>query len=304
MSLAVADEVARALEGDGAVVAIETSVIAQGLPSPRNLECAERMTAGVRTAGAVPAWTGVAAGELRVGLSMDELAAFAEPGRAAKVARRDLPHALARGGLGATTVSTTVWAAARAGIAVAATGGIGGVHPGTSDVSADLVELSRTPVLLVCSGPKSIVDPVATAERLEELGVGLVGYRCDRLPFFLALDAGVDLEERVDDPVGAGRLVRAMRSLGAPSATVLCNPIPAEHAMDAGEIASAVRACEEAAALAGVRGKAVTPFLLTCLAERTGGRSLDANLSLLESNARLAGEVAVAVATSARAAER
>lgn len=300
MSLAVADEVARALGADGAVVALETSVIAQGLPWPRNLECVERMTAGVRTAGAVPAWTGVAGGELRVGLSEAELAAFAEPGRAAKVARRDLPHALAGGGFGATTVSTAIWAAARAGVAVAATGGIGGVHPGTTDVSADLVELSRTPVLLVCSGPKSIVDPVATAERLEELGVGLVGYRCDRMPFFLTLDAGVDLDDRVEDPVAAGRIVRAMRAVHAPSATVLCNPIPAEHAMDAGEVATAVRACEEAAALAGMRGKAVTPFLLTCLAERTGGRSLEANLALLESNARLAGEVAVAAATAAR----
>ncbi|MGZ8603903.1 MAG: pseudouridine-5'-phosphate glycosidase [Actinomycetota bacterium] len=299
MSVVPAGEVEDALRGDGAVVALETSVIAQGLPPPRNVECIERMTAGVRAAGAVPAWIGVVGGEVRVGLSPSELATFAEPGAASKVARRDLPPTLAGGGLGAPTVSTMIWAAARAGIGVAATGGIGGVHPGTWDVSADLVELSRTPILLVCSGPKSIVDPVATVERLEELGVGIVGYGCDRLPFFLSTDAGVDLEQRVDGPAEAARLLHALRSLPASSATLLCNPIPAAYAMDAAEVAGAVRACEETATAEAVRGKAVTPFLLACLAERTHGRSLEANLALLESNARLAGEVA-----SAHAGER
>jgi pseudouridine-5'-phosphate glycosidase len=300
MSVAASEEVARAIGDGGAVVALETSVIAQGLPPPRNAECVERMTAGVRHAGAVPAWIGIVGGVVRVGLSEEELHAFAEPGRASKVARRDVPFAIASGGLGATTVSTTIWAAARLGIGVGATGGIGGVHPGTGDVSADLMELSRTPVLLVCSGPKSIVDPVATAERLEELGVAVVGYRCDRLPFFLALDAGVALDQRVEDAVAAARLLRAQREVGAPSAVVLANPIPRDRAMEAGEVARHVRACEEAAALAGVRGKVVTPFLLSCLAERTGGRSLEANLALLESNARLAGAVAVAAASEAR----
>ena len=301
MTVVASEEVANSLAADGAVVALETSVIAQGLPPPRNLECLERMTAAVRAAGAVPAWTGVIDGTLRAGLSDDELVAFAEPGRASKVARRDLPVAIAAGGLGATTVSTTIWAAARLGIGVAATGGIGGVHPGTGDVSADLVELSRTLVLLVCSGPKSIVDPVATAERLEELGVAVVGYRCDRLPFFLALDAGVELDDRVDDPASAARMLRALRDLEALSGVLLCNPVPADHAMDAGEVASAVRSCEKAAARDGMRGKALTPFLLSCLAERTGGRSLEANLALLESNARLAGEIAVAAATAVAA---
>ncbi len=300
MSLAASEEVARAIREGGAVVALETSVIAQGLPPPRNAECIERMTAGVRDAGAVPAWIGIVDGVVRVGLSEVELRAFAEPDRASKVARRDVPFAIASGGLGATTVSSTIWAAARVGIGVGATGGIGGVHPRSGDVSADLVELSRTPVLLVCSGPKSIVDPEATAERLEELGVAVVGYRCDRLPFFLALDAGVELDQRVEDPAAAARLLRALRRLEAPSGILLANPVPPGHAMDAGEIARHVRACEEAAAVAGVRGKAVTPFLLSCLAERTGGRSLEANLALLESNARLAGEVAVAAASEAR----
>jgi pseudouridylate synthase len=292
MSVVASEEVAQALRGDGAVVALETSVIAQGLPPPRNLECIERMSAAVRGAGAVPAWTGVVDGELRAGLTELELEAFADPGRASKAARRDLPFAIASGRLGATTVSSTIWAAGRLGIPVVATGGIGGVHPGTGDVSADLVELSRTPVLLVCSGPKSIVEPVATAERLEELGVAIVGYRCDRLPFFLATESEVDLEQRVEDPASAALLVAALRRLEAASAVLLCNPVPADHAMDGAEVSRAVRACEEAAVLSGVRGKALTPFLLSCLAERTAGRSLEANLALLESNARLAGEVA------------
>jgi pseudouridine-5'-phosphate glycosidase len=292
------EEIRDALRDGRGVVALETSVIAQGLPVPRNLGCIELMTSAVRSAGAVPAWVGVLDGEVRVGLDETALEAFAEPGRAAKVARRDLAYALAAGGLGATTVSSTIWAAARGGIRVGATGGIGGVHPGTGDVSADLVELSRTGVVLVCSGPKSIVDPVATAERLEELGVGIVGYRCADLPFFLAERSGVALDHRVDDPAAAGALVRAIERLGPTPALLLCNPIPAEHAMDPDEVARAVRACEAAALAERVRGKDVTPFLLRCVAERTGGRSVDANLALLGSNARLAGEVASAARSS------
>lgn len=253
------------------------------------------MSGAVRSAGAVPAWIGVAEGEVVVGLSHTELEAFAEPGRASKVARRDLPFALASGGLGATTVSSMIWAAHRVGIAVAATGGVGGVHPGTGDVSADLLELARTPVLLVCSGPKSIVDPVATAERLEELGVGVVGFRCDRLPFFLALEADVELDQRVEEAGEASAIVQAMGRVGVEAAVLLCNPVPATAAMDAAVVAEAVAACERLAARDGVRGKAVTPFLLSCLAEQTRGASLGANLALLEDNARLAGEVAAAV---------
>ena len=291
------DEVTEGLFGGRGLVALETSVIAQGLPVPRNAECLERMGGAVRAAGAVPAWVGVLGGEMVVGLSDDELRAFTEPGRAGKVARRDLPFAIATGAMGATTVSSTIWAAHRSGIAVAATGGIGGVHPGTGDVSADLLELARTPMLVVCSGPKSIVDPVATAERLDELGVGVVGYRCDRLPFFLATEAPIDLDQRVDDPEGAAALVLAVGAVGD-GAVLLCNPVPEGFAMDEREVADAVRSCEAAASESGVRGRAVTPFLLSCLAERTGGASLESNLALLESNARLAGEVAAAVSAA------
>ncbi len=289
-------EVAEALAGGGAVVGLETSVVSQGLPPPRNLECVERMSEAVRSAGAVPAWIGIAGGDVVVGLSDEELHAFAEPGRASKVARRDVPFALTSGALGATTVSSMIWAARRAGIAVAATGGVGGVHPDSGDVSADLLELARTPLLLVCSGPKSIVDPVATAERLEELGVGVVGFGCDRLPFFLALEADVELDQRVDDASEAAAIVWMMGLVEVRAAVLLCNRVPAAAAMDPAVVAEAVRACERSAARGGVRGKAVTPYLLACLAERTGGASLEANLALLQDNARVAGEVASAAA--------
>jgi pseudouridine-5'-phosphate glycosidase len=294
VGLRVGTEVATALAGRRAVVCLETSVIGQGLPYPRNVECVDRMSGAIRAAGAVPAWVGVRVGEVVVGLSDGELTSFAEPGRAEKVARRDLPAVCARGGLGATTDSATIWAAARARVRVSATGGIGGVHPSdrpgnepgnVMDVSADLLELSRTPGLLVCSGPKSIVDPVATAERLEELGVSLLGYGVERLPFFLAREAPVELEHRVDTPDEAAAVLGAAIALETRSTVVVCNPI-----------AAAMRRCEERAASA--RGRDRTPFLLGCLAEETGGRSLEANLALLESNARLAGDISVAASGS------
>ena len=300
-SLRIGSEVAGALAAGGAVVALETSVIGQGLPHPRNVECLGRMSGAIRDAGAIPAWIGVYGGDVVVGLGESELEVFSEPGRADKVARRDLPAACARGGPGATTVSATIWAAARAGIAVSATGGIGGVHPGVRpDVSADLVELSRTPGLLVCSGPKSIVDVAATVERLEELGVSLLGYGVDLLPAFLARAAAVQLEHRVDSPAEAADALGAALALDTRSTLLLCNPIDVEVAMDADEVATAAARCEERAGERGVRGRDLTPFLLACLAEETDGRSLEANLALLESNARLAAAVAVAHAEAAR----
>jgi pseudouridylate synthase len=210
------------------------------------------------------------------------------------VARRDYPPALARGALGATTVSATIWAASRAGITVSATGGIGGVHPGEGDVSADLFELATTTGLLLCSGPKSIVDPVATADKLEELGVVVVGYGVDRLPFFLARECPVELEHRADRPADAAAILRAALALGTASTVVVCNPVPEGAAMQAEEVAAAVEVAEARAEKNGVRGKAVTPFLLAALAEATGGRSLEANLALLEDNARVAAEIATA----------
>jgi pseudouridylate synthase len=299
----VGAEVAEGVASGGPVVALETSVVGQGLPVPHNWRCVERMSGAIRAAGAVPAWIGVLDGRVVVGLSEEQLRRFAEPGVATKVARRDLAMAVSSGALGATTVSATIWAAARAGVTVGATGGIGGVHPGPiPDVSADLLELGRTPGLLVCSGPKSIIDPVATAEKLEEMGVITIGYGVARLPYFLARDADVELEHRVDDPAGAAAVLRSSLALDARSTVLVCNPVPPSAAMPADEVASATHEAEQRADAQGVQGKERTPFLLAALADITGGRSLEANLSLLEDNARVAAEIARAAATSARRA--
>jgi pseudouridine-5'-phosphate glycosidase len=295
--LVLSPRVRDALVRGAGVVALETSVIGQGLPHPRNLECAKRMSKAIVDAGAIPAWIGVIEGAVRVGLDQDELDRIAYPGAAVKVARRDLPAVVGSGAFGATTVSATIWAAASAGIHVGATGGIGGVHPGrNADVSADLLELARTPGLLVCSGPKSIVDPSATAERLEELGVVLVGFRTGRMPFFLTRETSVELEHRVEDAGQAADMLRAAGALGTRSTIVLCNPIPELVAMDEDAVAEAVAYAERRLGDAGVRGKARTPMLLEGLAEATQGRSLEANLALLEDNARIAGNVATAFA--------
>jgi pseudouridine-5'-phosphate glycosidase len=295
--LRVGDEVRAALVESAGVVGLETSVIGQGLPSPRNGECVARMSAAIRAEGAVPAWIGIVEGAVVVGLSDVELDRFTQPGVATKVARRDVPVACATGALGAMTVSATIWASARAGIRVGATGGIGGVHPGEDpDVSADLLELGRTPGLLVCSGPKSVIDPVATAERLEELGVAIVGYGVSRLPFFLAREAAVDLEHRADTPDSAAAMLSAALALNVASTILLCNPVPSPSALDIDEVERAVHEAEAAADRAGVHGKARTPFLLTELARLTDGRSLDTNLALLEDNARVAAQIAVRAA--------
>ena len=306
--LAVADEVRAALAERRGDVALETSVIGQGLPSSRNEECLRRMCDAIRDVGAVPAWVGVVDGRVVVGLGESALARFCAPGASgaavSKVARRDLPIAVATMALGATTVSATIWAAAAAGVRVGATGGVGGVHPGEHpDVSADLVALASTPGLLVCSGPKSIVDPATTTERLEELGVAIVGYGVDRLPFFLTTEAPVDLEHRADSPEQAAAMLDASLSLGSDSTVVVCNPVPVAFAMDAAEVARAALEAERRADRATAFGKARTPFLLSALAELTDGRSLEANLALLEANARVAAEVGVAHAARAGSTE-
>jgi len=307
VTLLVSDDVRAAVEAGHPVVGLETSVIGQGLPFPRNLECLDRMHGAIGAAGALPAWTAVLDGAVRVGLERAELERIAAPGVATKVARRDVAPAVATGAVGATTVSATVWAAHRAGVQIAATGGIGGVHPSggpadATDVSADLHELARTPVLVVCSGPKSVVDPVATIEKLEELGVAVVGYGVDRLPFFLAREAAVALEHRVDSPEDAAAIGLAQRSTGSDAAVLLCNPIPAAHAIATEELLAATDRAHRRMRRDGVTGKDVTPYLLRVLSEETGGRSLEANLVLLEENARLAARVAAALsaATSGR----
>ncbi|MGH2686010.1 MAG: pseudouridine-5'-phosphate glycosidase, partial [Actinomycetota bacterium] len=193
---------------------------------------------------------------------------------------------------GATTVSALLWAAAEAGIEIAATGGIGGVHPGSRDVSADLITLATAGGLLVCSGPKSIIDAAATLDRLEELGVGLIGYRTDRVPHFLVRETSLPLEHRVETAEAAAAVYDAGRGLDTPSTLVVCNPIPEDAALEPSVVERAVAGCQARATEEEVSGKELTPFLLGCVAERTSGASLQANLSLLESNARLAAEVA------------
>jgi pseudouridylate synthase len=292
VGLEPAPEVRDALEADRPVVGLETSVLAQGLPDPWNQRAAEAIDRAVRRAGAVPAWTWVADGRVRLGAPSRDLERLMA-GDAVKVARRDLPMASATGALGATTVSATVWAAHRAGVEVSATGGIGGVHPDSGDVSADLVELARTPGTLVCSGPKSIIDPGATLERLEELGVGVLGYGCDRLPFFVVRETDLPLEHRADDPGRVAASARARRALGVESTLLVCQPCPEDAALPSERVAHAVARCLERAG--DVAGKDVTPRLLACLAEETGGDTLRANLALLESNADLAARIAVAL---------
>ena len=239
-------------------------------------------------------------GAVVVGLGAEDLGRFAEPGTATKVARRDIPVAVARArARGDHRERHDLGRREGGDHRGRATGGIGGVHPGSDpDVSADLWELARTPGMLVCSGPKSIIDPVATAEKLEELGVALVGFGVDRLPFFLARAAPVTLEHRVDSAAEAAAILRSSIALETDSTVLLCNPVPASMAMDAAEVADAAREAETQADAAGIDGKARTPFLLATLAELTGGRSLESNLALLEANARLAGEVAVEAARS------
>ena len=291
MTLEVAPGVRAALDAGRPVVALETSVLTHGLPEPADRRAAEAMAGAIRAEGGEPAWVWTADGVLRVGATDRDLERLMT-GEAAKVARRDLPVSVAAARLGGTTVSATLWAAHRAGIDVLATGGIGGVHPGTGDVSADLLELARTPGTVVCSGPKSILDPAATMERLEELGVGVLGFGTDRLPFFVVRDAGLPLEHRADRPEEIAAAARARRDLGIESALIVCNPCPEAAAMPADEVAAAVDRCAALARAQGVAGKALTPALLACLAEETGGRTLEANLALLQDNARLAARIA------------
>jgi pseudouridylate synthase len=289
--IVIADRVATAT----AVVALETSVLVQGLPSPANLESAEAQAAAVGKAGAAPAVVAVSQGRIVVGADDDQIRALAERRSTWKVTVRDLAYVVARGLDGATTASATAFAAEAAGIDVMATGGIGGIHFGGGDISADLPQLARSHLVVVCSGPKHVADAAATLEWLETNGVLVVGYRTDRLPNFLARGR-LPLEHVLNNVEEVVDLVGVRRTLGSPGALVLVQDCPTGAAMDPDELA--VLAAEGAAAArdAGAVGKGRTPFELDWLHRRTGGRSLEANLALLEANAALAGEVAAALA--------
>jgi pseudouridine-5'-phosphate glycosidase len=297
VKLAVHPEVAAALAARRAVVALESTVIAHGLPRPQNLAAARALEEEVRGLGSAPATIAIADGQAIVGADDALLTRLAEDPSVAKVSLRDLAPVLARRGLGATTVAATVEIAARAGIAVMATGGIGGVHRGgemSFDESADLEAIARNAVCVVCAGAKLVLDLALTLERLETLGVPVVGYGTDELPAFYVRSSGLPLAHRVDDALAAARVVREQLARGA--GIVIAVPIDAADALDRGEAAAQVNGAIEAAERQGVRGAALTPFLLGRLSDATGGRSFAANLSLLRTNARVAAQIALALA--------
>jgi pseudouridylate synthase len=290
-------EVAAARRDQRAIVALESSVLAQGLPIPYNREADRRMRAAVTARGAVPAVTAVIRGVPTLGLDGDDLERFLARDGIQKVSARDLPVAMAQRRDGATTVAGSLALCTAAGIRVFATGGIGGVHREPAfDESADLAELARSPVVVVCAGAKSILDLPATLERLESLGVTVVGYRTDEFPGFFTATTGLRVPSRADSAAEVAAIARASVLLGRPGAILVVQPPPAATALGAVEVETAVQAALATARESGVRGAALTPVLLAAVERATEGRSLQANLALLEANATLAADIAVALA--------
>jgi pseudouridine-5'-phosphate glycosidase len=299
------DVVTAAFARGGPVVALESSVLAQGLLPPHNRDAARRMMGAVEQAGATPAITAIVRGLPSFGLDPDDLERFLARTGVRKVSSRDLGVAMAQHADGATTVAGTLALCRLQGIEVFATGGIGGVHRDAPfDESADLVELARSPVIVVCAGAKSILDLPATLERLETLGVSVIGYRTDELPGFFSAHTGLALSASLESPAQIAQAWMAHRAIGGRSAMLVVQPPPADVALAADAVDTATVAALAAARAAGVRGGAVTPFLLTEIQQRTAGRSVLANLALLESNASLAGAIAVALAAARSATAR
>ncbi|HET7286359.1 MAG TPA: pseudouridine-5'-phosphate glycosidase [Pyrinomonadaceae bacterium] len=294
--LNISPEVAGAISERRPVVALESTVIAHGLPRPQNLETAHRLQQVVRESGAVPATIAIIGGKLTVGLSDDEIALLAEKSDIRKISTRDIAVAVAQGWDGATTVASTTWIAHRAGIKVFATGGIGGVHRGSlPDVSADLPELARTPIVVVCSGAKIVLDLPATREWLETHAVTVAGYQCDELPAFYSRASGLRADVRADDAFAVAKIFSAQRSLGIESALLLGVPVPAKFEVPAEELQVVLTTALEDAEWKGIAGPELTPFLLRQMAERSGGATLRANIALLENNARVAAAIASAI---------
>jgi pseudouridine-5'-phosphate glycosidase len=290
-------DIAPELRGSGALVALESTVIAHGLPWPENLALARRLEAAVREEGAVPATVAVLGGRMRVGLADAELEHLARSPSVRKLTRRDIPIAIAEGADGATTVSATMFIAHAAGIRVFATGGIGGVHRGDhTDVSADLPELARTPMIVVCAGAKAILDLPATLEWLETHGVPVLGWGTSEFPAFFTPTSGLPLETRVDDAAQVADIANAAWRNGMTSAVLVTVPPPEQVAMPRDRMEAAIARALRKANEAGIRGKGTTPFLLRQVAEDTGGESVVANLALLARNASVASRVALALA--------
>ena len=299
--LRVLPSVEAALRTGAPVVALESSVLAQGLPIPQNREAATRMLSAVERAGAMPAITAVVRGTPTIGLEPEELARFLLRDGVHKVSARDIPFAIAAGWDGATTVAASLALASGAGIEVFATGGIGGVHRGAPfDESADLVELARTPMIVVCAGAKSILDLPATWERLESLGVPVIGYRTREFPGFFSAETGIALDASADDAAQIVDAFRAHRALGRRQAMLVVQAPPPELAIARNVVEDAVARAHEESVRKGISGAKVTPFLLQAVTRLTGGSSLDVNLALLAQNAALAGSLATMCCASAK----
>ena len=292
-------EVSKAKQLQAPLVALETTVLTHGLPYPQNLQLGRDMEAQVRQGGATPATIALLEGVIQVGLSGEQLEFLVQAQDLRKVSRRDFAAAIARKESGGTTVAGTLIAAHAAGIQVFATGGIGGVHRQPAyDVSADLPELSRTPVIVVCAGAKAILDLPATLEYLETLGVPVVGYQTDEFPAFYARSSGLPVSVRADSPAEVAAIARAHWGLGLGSAVLVAVPPPGESALPAGDAQRAIEQALLEAQEQNIRGQQVTPFLLARVSELTGQTSLKANLALLLNNARVAAEIAVALSSS------
>ncbi len=296
----VLPEIARALRAGKPVVALESTIITHGMPYPANAEMAARVEAIIREEGAIPATIAVIDGQLKIGLTDDELNSLAQVKDAMKLSRADLAFAIAMKKTGGTTVAATMMAAALAGIKVFATGGIGGVHKGaeeTFDISADLEEFALSPVIVVCAGAKAILDLDKTFEVLETKGVPVVCFGADELPAFWSRQSGMKAPLRLDSGADIAAFQTARQTLGIVGGMLICNPIPQDAEIPAQEMAFFISTALVAAEKAGVRGKAVTPWLLSKMLQITDGRSLVANIALVENNARLAAHIATAAST-------
>jgi pseudouridine-5'-phosphate glycosidase len=295
------EAVEAALHAGRPIVALESTIIAHGMPYPQNVQTAREVEAIVRAAGAEPATIALVDGRIRVGLSDDDLELLGRSRNAAKVSRRDLPAMLASGGLGATTVAATMICAQLAGIEVFVTGGIGGVHRGAEtsfDISADLQELARTNVAVVCAGVKSILDIGLTLEYLEKLGVPVISCEQDNFAAFYTRDSGFRADYRFDDAADQARFIRIKWDLGLSGGVVLSTPVPTASAMPREEIDSLTQQALDEATQQGVTGKDVTPFVLARIKALTGGRSLATNIALVKHNAEVGARLALALARS------
>ncbi len=300
----VAPEVADTLAAGGAVVALESTIITHGMPYPDNLATALDVEQVVRDGGAVPATIALVGGRIRVGLDRDTLEKLAADPGVVKASRRDLPALVAGGRSAGTTVAATMYLAHLAGIAIFATGGIGGVHRGaesTFDVSADLDELGATPVAVVCAGAKSLLDLPKTLETLETQGVSVIGLATDEFPAFFTRSSGLPVDHRVETPAELAAVLRAHRELAMRGGVLVVNPIPVEAELDAVEIETRIAEAVAQAQAEGISRKDVTPYLLARINELTGGESLTANIALIRHNARMAALTAVALAAGGSA---